>query len=160
MKCQPHFFRALIGAFAAMITLTIAAGSVQAQATVDIGPMTWTPRSDWINVKNCSAITGGPNAVGNGTADDTAAIQAVFNYLEYNQNTVSHPELTNVTTPKYLTVYFPAGTYLISNTLRLNSLQNTGMVGVSLIGCGSNTTIKWADNAPLGLAMFAPNGTD
>ncbi len=28
----------------------------RAPAALDIGPMSWTPRSDWINVKNPAAI--------------------------------------------------------------------------------------------------------
>jgi len=161
VKCQAHFLKVMIGVFATLLTFAIAAGSAQA---VDIGPMTWTPRSDWINVKNCSGtIPGGINAKGDGVTDDTAAIQAVFNYLQYNQytgNPSAPPAIRNATTPKYLTAYFPAGTYVISSTLRLASRQGYGMVGVSLIGCGSKTTIKWASTAPTGAAMFAPNGTD
>ena len=160
MKYQSRPQQAWISVFAAILTLVIAAGSARA---VDIGPMTWTPRSDWINVRNCSAITGGPNAKGDGVADDTAAIQAVLTYLADNQytgNPTAPPAIRNAVTPKYLTVYFPAGTYKISSTLRLNSRQVSGMVGVSLIGCGSRTIMRWADTAPIGLAMFAPNGTD
>ncbi|MGI4787476.1 MAG: carbohydrate-binding protein, partial [Janthinobacterium lividum] len=150
MKCQSHSLKVLIGIFAAILTLSLAAGSVQ--ATVDIGPMTWTQRSDWINVKNCSAITGGPNAVGDGVTDDTAAIQSVLTYLQAN-NTV------NNISPNYVTAYFPAGTYKISSTLTLSSTQYSNMDGVSLIGCGSKTIIQWSSTAPVGLAMFAPNGT-
>ncbi len=108
---------------------------------IDIGAMTWTPRADWINVKSCSAITGGPNAVGNGTADDTVALQDCMNYLMNNRY------------GRVKTLYFPAGTYKISSTLKLQSID-----GVQMIGCGKNTIISWA--GPSGGAMFWPNATD
>jgi len=59
-----------------------------AQAAIDIGPMSWTPRADWINVKNPSALpalAGYKSAIGDGVADDTAAIQAIFKYIEKKQ---------------------------------------------------------------------------
>src|ERR1700733_7988969 len=78
-------------------------------AAIDIGAMTWTPRVEWINVQNQTAITGGPNATGNGTTDDTAAIQAALTYV---QN--SSQMWIKQTGAWYRTVYFPAGTYKIS----------------------------------------------
>jgi hypothetical protein len=102
---------------------------------LDIGPMTWTPRSEWINVKTCSTLTGGPNAVGNGVADDTTAIQDIYNYINAHSNGTK------------LTVYFPAGTYKITSTLFLGPT-----FGVNILGCGSNTTMSWA--GATGGAMF------
>ena len=110
-------------------------------ANGDIAPMTWTQRSDWINVQSCSGITGGPNAVGNGVVDDTAAIQGALTYL------------TNHSNGKYSTIYFPPGNYKISNTLVL-----TGMYWGQLIGCGGYTTITWA--GATGGAMFDPQGCE
>jgi hypothetical protein len=110
-------------------------------SAIDIGPMTWTPRADWINVKSCSAITGGPNAVGNGMADDTTALQDVLNYLEANRY------------GRIKTVYFPAGTYKISSTLTISQID-----GIQMIGNGANTIISWAGAS--GGAMFWPNSTD
>jgi roadblock/LC7 domain-containing protein len=72
----------------------------RASAALDICPMSWTPRADWINVKNPSAISafaGYKGAMGDGVADDTVAIQAIFKYIENNNNGA------------YLTVYFPTG---------------------------------------------------
>jgi hypothetical protein len=126
--------------FAVMTSLAFA-GKAPA---IDIGPMTWTPRADWINVKNPSAIpafAGYKGAVGDGVADDTAAIQAIFKYIEKNNNGA------------YLTVYFPAGTYKITQTLTSYHTPN-----VSLIGCGSDTKISWAGQD--GGAMFWPQGVD
>jgi hypothetical protein len=114
------------------------------RGAVDIGPMSWTPRADWINVKNPSAIpafAGYKSAVGDGVADDTAAIQAIFKYIEKNNNGA------------YLTVYFPAGTYKITQTITSYHTPN-----VSVIGCGSDTKISWAGQD--GGAMFWPQGVD
>ena len=118
--------------------------SIQHLLAVDIGPMTWTPKADWINVKNPSAIpalAGYTPAVGDGVTDDTAAIQAILTYVQIHYN---YPNLT---------IYFPAGTYKITSTLTISNVS-----GVSFIGCGSNTIISWA--GPLGGAMYAPNCTD
>jgi hypothetical protein len=108
---------------------------------LDIGPMTWTPRSDWISVKNCTTLTGGPNAQGDGVADDTKAIQGVLNYIKTNRY------------GRRLTIYFPAGTYKITDTLTITDLG-----GVQVIGCGRDTTLRW--DGARGGAMFWPNSTD
>jgi len=61
--------------------LSLAALSAKA---IDIGPMTWTQRSDWLNVKTGLCIsTGtasltGTTAYGDGVHDDTAAIRINF----------------------------------------------------------------------------------
>jgi hypothetical protein len=107
---------------------------------LDIGPMKWTPRSDWLDVKTSSSLTGGPDARGDGTTDDTKAIQAVLQYIQTNR--YGHR----------LTIYFPAGTYKITNTLTI-----TDVGGIQVIGCGSDTTLRW-DGAKGG-AMFWPNST-
>jgi hypothetical protein len=110
-------------------------------AALDIAPMTWTPRPDWINVRDCSNLTGGPDAVGDGASDDTAAIQNALNYIRAHRNEQRH-----------LTLYFPAGTYKITATLGIADVQ-----GVQLIGCGSKTTLRWEGEK--GGAMFWANST-
>jgi hypothetical protein len=105
---------------------------------IDIGPMTWTPRADWINVKSCKAVTGGPDAVGDGVADDTAALQAVCTWLQNRSERA--------------TIYFPPGTYKITDTLKFHDVNST-----SILGCGSKTIISWA--GANGGAMFLPSAT-
>ena len=127
-----------------LVFLILGLASFSARA-IDIGPMTWTPRSDWLNVKTgCSGTSAplyaGPYAAGNGTTDDTAAIQAAMNWVMANH--YGH----------ILTIYFPPGTYNISNTLTL-----TGIAGGGLVGCGSNTIISWYGGS--GGAMFHPSAT-
>jgi hypothetical protein len=114
---------------------------------IDIGAMTWTPRVEWVNVQNQTALTGGPNAKGDGTTDDTAAIQAALTFV---QN--SSQKWIKQSGAWYRTVYFPAGTYKISSTLTL-----TNTTGIQLIGCGKNSIIKWY--GPSGGAMLWANGT-
>lgn len=128
-----------IGVIAIICLLELVMSHLQA---VEIGPMTWTPRSDWINVKSCSAITGGPNAVGDGVADDTAAIQSVFTYFGNNKY------------GRIRTAYFPPGTYKISSTLTLGDSSHA-VSSIQVIGCGSDTTIVWAGAS--GSAMFHPS---
>jgi len=84
------------------------------------------PFADWVNVK---ATYG---AVGDGVADDTAAIQRALNALaKYNAGTG----------PTVL--YFPAGTYRITSTLRMEL-----NLGANLIGADPGTTsIVWGGGA-------------
>ncbi len=133
-----EFLRQL--ALMGFVVILIFTATADRLLAIDIGSMTWTPRADWINVKSCSALTGGPNAVGDGTTNDAPAIQAVFNYLQAHYNGVIK------------TVYFPPATYAIQNTLTL-----TGVSGIQIVGCGSNTTISWT--GPSGSAMFHPSAT-
>ena len=95
--------------------------------------ITWNQRSDWINVKMAGAV-------GNGVADDTAAIQGVFNSATANQQ-------YNVGR----TFYFPAGTYRITSTLELSNLYDAAFVGT-----GATSVLKW-DGASGGI-LYKSNG--
>ena len=79
----------------------------------------WEPRSDWVNVK--TDLT--PKAIGDGIADDTAALQEALNHVKAGS-----------------TVYLPPGTYRITKTLDFNQPRPTGVL---LIGHGSATIIQW-----------------
>ena len=81
--------------------------------------LNWEQRSDWINVK--TKVT--PPAVGDGLADDTAALQAALDGLKDGYDTPN-------------TVYLPPGTYRITRTLRWKHLY-----GKRIIGHGRDTRI-------------------
>jgi len=100
-------------------------------AAPDIPQLAWQERSDWINVR--TDVT--PGAVGDGRADDTAAIQAALDKGGEGK-----------------TVYLPPGTYRITNTLVLNGPA----VGSLVIGHGRDTRIVW--DGPAGGRMFWSNG--
>ena len=97
----------------------------------DIPALAWQPRSDWINVK--TDIT--PAAVGDGRADDTAALQAA---LDRNGPTKC--------------VYLPPGSYRLTRTLVFSGVA----VGCLIVGHGRETRLVW-DGAEGG-RMFRSNG--
>jgi len=120
--------------FAALLILLIT-GCLSAQEEFN-GPM-----PGWANVKTRFG------AKGNGTADDTRAIQQALDSL-------TQP-VVNFNTEKnsYMVIYLPAGVYNISAALLLK-----GKIGVSIIGESPLTTIiKWkgADAS----TMLLANGT-
>jgi len=140
----------------AAYTLT-ASGSATVFLTppLNIAPMTWTTgtganpyRSDWINVMTSPNMT--IHATGNGTTDDTAALQQALN-------------LATTLNSTQMTVYLPAGTYKISSTLFWDTFYETaiqhwgGDYGLWLVGCGSKTKINWA--GPAGGVMFLDQGS-
>lgn len=90
--------------------------------------------SDWINVKTDIV----PAAVGDGIADDTAALKAAFDRLG-DKKASSH------------ILYFPPGTYRITDTLTLTKIQ-----GGALYGHGGATKIVW--DGKKGGRMFHSNG--
>jgi hypothetical protein len=100
-------------------------------AAPDIPSLNWQPRSDWINVKTGVS----PAAIGNGVADDTAALQAALS-------------MTNVGK----TVYLPPGSYRITQTL---ALHGPGP-GSAIIGHGRDTHIVW--DGAVGGVMFWSDG--
>lgn len=78
------------------------------------------PFSSWVNLKTTYG------AVGNGTTDDTTAIQNALNDLSNQYPTATHAPV----------LYVPAGTYVINSPLTLSV-----SLGVSIVGDGSSTTI-------------------
>jgi polygalacturonase len=84
-------------------------------------------------------------AVGNGTTDDTAAIQAAIDYL--NPYVYSSPMNYNQGGG---TVYFPAGNYLVSSTIKLPN--NVILAGT---GCQTYQANLTAANPAQGSTIFA-----
>jgi len=116
--------------------------------TVDIPVLTWTQRSDWINVvSSINPATGLPyGADPTGATDSTAAIQAALTRAGRGYNSDR-------------TVYIPAGTYKISGTLDwqgTNTPWTYGASAVTLVGCGRNTVLQWYGAS--GLPMFWTKG--
>src|SRR5215470_10631643 len=99
--------------FAAVVTsLPVAAANAMGDEEF-VGPF-----ASWANVKT------NYGAVGDGVTDDTAAIQKGLNALG----------------PTNATLYFPAGTYRITQTLSL-----AGQLDINVIGQDpATTTILWA----------------
>ncbi len=130
MAC-PSYSLLLLGAL-----LLLAAGCATAApappAAASLPSLDWVPRSDWVNVKDLGAV-------GDGVADDTAAIQTA---------------LAGVTDAS--TIYFPAGTYRLTDTLRLTGKPGGGTMGVLLVGHGRDTLFVW--DGPEGASMFLDDG--
>ena len=83
--------------------------------------LAWEVRSDWQLVTSFGAK-------GDGKTDDTAAIQAALAFVQR----AGQGDAPNKT------IFFPAGTYLITSTLLLNFTS-----GVLLLGTGATTTLLW-----------------
>ncbi|MHB9023081.1 MAG: glycosyl hydrolase family 28-related protein [Armatimonadota bacterium] len=98
---------------------------------LEIPRLAWEPRSDWLNVKQFGAK-------GDGVADDTAAIQAVYIKL----GTGGQPRV----------VYFPPGTYRITNTLTIAG----DISGIAILGHGRDTVLAW--DGPQGGSIYWSNG--
>ena len=85
------------------------------------------PFSSWANVKS------NYRAAGDGVTDDTVAIQNALNALG----------------PNNPTLYFPAGTYRITQTLTLAAQQYVNVIGQD----AANTAIIWA-GSPGGTMLY------
>lgn len=121
--------------------LVTALAAMAATPAPELPVLNWEPRSDWIGVKD-------HGAVGDGEADDTAAVQSVLDNAKSG-----------------MTIYFPAGTYRITETLHLRNDNprgagpyhvgvNFGMVepdvkvpvalgSLTLIGHGRDSRLVW-----------------
>lgn len=108
----------------------------------DQGPsLKWIPQTDWINLKasprslpqkTSEPKPVGVQAVGDGIADDTLAIQAALDAMNSCE-----------------TLYFPPGVYRITSTLVIGDKAKRA---ITLIGHGSGTTLLW--DGPEGGSMY------
>ncbi len=117
------------------IAVTLAATPIALAGRLPIPKLNWVECDDWVNVKTEVK----PRAVGNGKADDTAALKAAFGKM-HGQGGGSK------------VVYLPAGTYRITDTIVMPS-----SVGCMVLGHGRNTRIVWDGEA--GKRMFWSNGS-
>lgn len=119
---------------AMLITVALALAT-SALAAAGAGPAEfYGPFDSWANVKTDFG------AVGDGVADDTAAIQKALETIRLNDS------------PKKV-LYFPAGTYRITDTVKLMRISHNEPLGMSVTGENPETTIlKW--DGPAGGSMF------
>ncbi len=117
---------------ALLIAVTSRATAAEPAAAA-IPELAWEQRSDWINVK--TAVE--PGAKGDGTQDDTAAIQAALNKIRDGA-----------------TIYFPPGTYRITSTLVVPLGR---FLGVTLLGHGRTSILAW-DGAAGGRMFWTQDG--
>jgi hypothetical protein len=83
------------------------------------------PMASWKSVKDFGAV-------GDGVHDDTTAIQAALNALK------------DTTTNNWSTLYFPAGTYRITQPLTTARTTHNDYLGAQIIGQDPTTTkIVW-----------------
>jgi len=105
------------GAVSAVLLLFLWAGTASG---VDLPELDWAERSDWINVR--TDVT--PAAAGDGVTDDTAAIQAALD-----------------TAGNGLTIYFPPGTYKVTDTLVFTG--GYSHFAMNLVGHGRSSRLEW-----------------
>ncbi|MFA6294607.1 MAG: glycosyl hydrolase family 28-related protein, partial [Victivallales bacterium] len=91
--------------------------------TLQVPSLNWEKRSDWLNVKDAGAV-------GDGAADDTAAIQAMLDRLSDSNDMLKNARCRNI--------YFPPGRYRITKTLEIRN-----STGAYLVGHGRETVLFW-----------------
>jgi len=113
-------------AMAVVVVLVMGTSSAWGAAPSDeefVGPF-----PSWKNVKSDYG------AVGDGKADDTAAIQKGLDDLQKHKESV--------------VLYFPAGTYRLTDTVRTTRKAHTDCMGVMVVGEDpATTTLRWDGKA-------------
>ena len=125
----------------ALVACTVLLLSTGGVAVPSLPILTQPVRSDWLNVK--LGCVNGTKAIGDGTADDTAALQACFDALSAADHN----------TPTASTVYMPPGRYVIKKTLVLHD-----WLGMTLIGTGETTVLVWKGAAGHNSTMIWSDG--
>ena len=108
------------GACAALLLLAASAAALP-PAPPSLPTLNWEVRSDW-------QLVTAFGAAGDGKKDDTAALQAALDFVGAS----GQGDAANKT------LFFPAGTYLVTSTLILNRTS-----GVLLLGTGATTVLLW-----------------
>ncbi len=89
----------------------------------ELPELNWNPGSDWLNVRDFGAK-------GDGVSDDTASVQKAFAKIDDG-----------------VVIYFPPGTYIIKDELRIQKTNVTGsekrMLGTGIYGHGRDTILRW-----------------
>jgi hypothetical protein len=105
--------------FCGLLSAWAAAGTAAAADEFFVGPL-----PSWKNVK---ADYG---AAGDGKTDDTAAIQRALDDLRLHKD--------------FCVLYFPAGTYRVTNTVKTVRKAHTDCLGVTVLGEDpATTTLRW-----------------
>ncbi len=123
-------FCGLLAGAVSMAYGAVAPGAVAGANIPELPELNWEQRSDWLNVK--TGMEGiGPAAVGDGVADDTAALQAAF-------DEVRRPD------GAYSTVYLPSGTYRITREIYpVPPKAERWQTQIHARGHGRHTRIVW-----------------
>lgn len=98
-------------------------GGELAGGAARIPSLNWETRSDWRSVKNFGAV-------GDGVADDTAAIQKAYDTLSDGKDSLQDA--------RSRVVYFPPGRYRITQTLAIKH-----STGAYVVGHGRDTVLLW-----------------
>jgi hypothetical protein len=117
----------LLLAFVAILSLGLLSPRVEGGESA-IPELNWVAGSDWLNVQ-------AHGAVGDGLADDTAALQSIFSNLEAGD-----------------VIYFPPGVYRITDELVIGKALDTTdresrLLGNAFYGHGASTVLRY-DGAP------------
>ncbi len=137
------FPRLLLSALLVATTLVAGAGAGAEEAGLQrayppIPVLNWEPRSDWRSVKAAGAV-------GDGVADDTAAIQGLLDTV--GQTATVYPGDRD-------NIYFPPGVYRLTAPLRIGG--EVRLNGVTLIGHGRASRLVW--DGPPDQPMLIANG--
>lgn len=123
----------LTGAFVIWVTMpTVQAGAADVTNPPALPVLDWEPRSDWISVK-------AHGAKGDGTTDDTVAIQTALNTIK-----------------RGVTIHFPPGIYRVTRTLAIANPNEKALYGVLIVGHGRDTRLIW--DGPSGGTLIQAEG--
>lgn len=112
------FWQSLLIPFA----LLLFSSGISAGESLQLPVLDWEVRSDWIDIKTLGAV-------GDGKTDDTDSVQKALAMIVAPR-------------PSGISIYFPAGTYRITRTLKVTADQRP-VNGVLLVGRGRESRLLW-----------------